>query len=100
MHWLSPAGNPWVSSKNDLLLALDIAAGAGMIYFALTISGFSVPAVFRGLALMSLLAHSYRGWEYFGGANPFCANAPLFAVNNVKLVGLAMIATLILIFAT
>jgi hypothetical protein len=38
---------------------------------------------------LALLTHDYREWEHLARAgNPFCANAPLFVVNNLKLVGL------------
>jgi hypothetical protein len=94
MHWLSPAGNPWVSIKNDGFLALDIIVGLGLICFALSARGFPLSGVFRGLILLSLLAHGYRDLEYLIGANKFCANAPLFVMNDLKLVGLAVMAIL------
>jgi hypothetical protein len=46
--------------------------------------------------VISVVAHGYREWEYLvGAANPFCANAPLFVLNNLKLIGLLVIAGLI-----
>ncbi len=97
MHWLSPAGNPWISIKNDGFLALDIASGLGLLGLALLVQDFRLSGVFRGLILLSLLAHGYRDGEYFwGGANRFCANGPLLVMNNIKLVGLAVTALLAL----
>jgi hypothetical protein len=44
---------------------------------------------------LALLTHGYRDWEYVARAsNPFCANAPLFVVNNLKLAGLLAAAIL------
>jgi hypothetical protein len=41
------------------------------------------------------LDFQYREWEYLARAsNPFCANAPLFVVNNLKLAGLLAVAIL------
>jgi hypothetical protein len=98
MRWLSPGGNPWISVKNDLFLGLDIAAGTGMIYLAVALEALPGSGLFRGLVLVSLLAHGYRDWEYLVSAgNRFCTNGPLFVVNNVKLAGLLAIAILMLV---
>jgi hypothetical protein len=39
MHLLNEGDNPWPSLKNDFFLALDIAAGLGLIYLALVHRG-------------------------------------------------------------
>jgi hypothetical protein len=45
------------------------------------------------VVLVSLGTHAYREWEFFASSAPsrFLANLPLFAANNVKLVGLILI---------
>ncbi|MBN1579759.1 MAG: hypothetical protein JXA89_03590 [Anaerolineae bacterium] len=92
MHLLSPAGNPWISLKNDLLLVLDIVAGLGLIIIAATAKDTDVPGILYVLLLVSAVAHGYREWEYLARVgNAFCANAPLFVVNNAKLVGLLVV---------
>jgi len=89
MRLLSEGDNPWVSVKNDLFLALDMVTGLGLVYLALAHRGAAWPYAFSVLAGLALLAHGYREWEYLARAsNPFCANGPLFAVNNLKLAGL------------
>ena len=93
MHILSASDNPWISVKNDLFLALDIVAGLGLFY--LVLARRTAPYAFYFLVGLALLTHGYRVWEYLARAsNPFCANAPLFIVNNLKLVGLLVIAIL------
>jgi hypothetical protein len=89
MRVLSGAGNPWVSPKNDAFLGLDILAGLGLILVALLDSHLFASGAFYLLALTSLLAHGTRDWECLARVeNAFCANVPLFAVNNLKLLGL------------
>jgi hypothetical protein len=95
MHFLSEGHSPWISLKNDLFLVLDIVAGLGLAYLALAHRGAGWPHALYSLAGLALLIHGYREWEYLAGAgNPFCANAPLFIVNTLKLAGL--VAVLIL----
>jgi len=86
MHLLSEGANSWNSFKNDLFLLLDIAAALGLLVLALVHRGPAWPYVPGSLLVLSLVTHSYRDWEYLAGAaNAFCANAPLLAVNNLKL---------------
>jgi hypothetical protein len=93
MHVLSAGDNLWISVKNDLFLALDIVAGLGLLYLVLARRG--MPLVLYFLVGLGLLTHGYRVWEYLARAgNPFCANLPLFVVNNLKLAGLLVIAIL------
>jgi hypothetical protein len=95
MHFLSKGAKSWTSAKNDLFLALDIAAGLGLIYLTLARQGAAWSYAFYSLVGLALLTHGYREWEYLAVAsNPFCANAPLFAVNNLKLAGLLVLAIL------
>ena len=95
MHLLSKGDNSWISAKNDLFLALDIVAGLGLVYLALAHRGSAWPYALYSLVGLALLTHGYREWEYLARAgNPFCANAPLFVLNNLKLVGLAAVAIL------
>lgn len=95
MHLLSEGNNPWISVKNDLFLVLDIVSGLGLAYLALAGRGAAWPYVLYALVGLALLTHGYREWEYLARAgNSFCANAPLFLVNNLKLVGLVAIHAL------
>ena len=95
MHFVSHGDNAWISVKNDLFLALDIVAGSGLVYLALSHRGAAWPYAFSILAGLALLTHGYREWEYLARAsNPFCANGPLFVVNNLKLAGLLASAIL------
>ena len=95
MHFLREGGKAWPSVKNDLFLVLDIAAGLGLVYLALAQRGAAWPYAFYIVVGVALLTHGYREWEYLAGAaNAFCANAPLFVVNNLKLLGLVASAVL------
>ena len=95
MHFLSEGDNPWISWKNDLFLVLDVVAGLGLVYLALVHRGAAWPYALFILTGLTLLTHGYREWEYLAGAgNPFCANAPLFVVNNLKIAGLLAVAIL------
>jgi hypothetical protein len=81
MHVLSPGGNPWISLKNDLFLALDVLTGLGLVVVAATTRRVAPSGILYALVLISAIAHGYREWEYLVGAsNAFCANAPLFVV--------------------
>jgi hypothetical protein len=92
MHLLSESTNPWISFKNDLFLGLDIIAGLGLILVAATNRDARTSIVFYGSAFVSIAAHGYREWEYLARtSNMFCVNAPLFAMNNLKIIGLLII---------
>jgi hypothetical protein len=93
MHVLSPGDNPWVSLKNDLFLGLDVVAGVGLVIVAASRGGSSAPGLLYALLCTALVTHGYREGEVLARAgNAFCANAPLFAVNTLKLAGLLVIA--------
>ena len=95
MRLLSKGEIPWISVKNDLFLALDIVAGLGLVYLALVQRGAAWPYALSLLAGLALLTHGYREAAYLARAgNAFCANAPLFLVNNLKFVGLIALAIL------
>jgi hypothetical protein len=88
MHFLSGHNNLWISFKNDLFLGLDVLAGAVVITLALC-SENPVGLLFWIALGLTLMTHTYRDWEYLvQRPNPFCANPPLFVVNNLKLAGL------------
>lgn len=92
MHFSSESDKSWISVKNDLFLALDILAGLGLVYLALAHRGVVWTYAFYFLTGLALLTHGYREWEYLAGTdNAFCANTPLFVVNNLKLAGLVVI---------
>jgi hypothetical protein len=95
MHVLSGGDNDWVSTKNDLFLALDIVAGLCLVFLALAHREGVWPYALGFLGGFALLTHAHREWEYLTGAsNAFCANAPLFVVNSLKLAGLLAILAL------
>jgi hypothetical protein len=97
MHVLSPNGNPWISLKNDLLLALDVMVGLGLVVFAVANRRTFLPGLLYVSVLISVVAHGYREWEYLiRVSNAFCSNAPLFVVNSPKLVALPSVAVAML----
>jgi hypothetical protein len=50
-------------------------------------------SILHVLVVIFAVAHAYREWEYLvRGANAFCANALLFVVSNLKLIGLLVVA--------
>jgi len=68
---------------------LDVLGGAWLILAAGRSGSRPVAAVFYLVVVTLLLAHAYRAWEYLAGrADAFCFNAPLFVLNNVRLLGL------------
>lgn len=92
MVFLSPKGNPWISTKNSVLLGLDILTGLGMVVLIVLLHRMDVIYLFYGCVLLSILTHGYREVEYLVRAgNPFCINTPLFIVNSIKLAGLVVI---------
>jgi hypothetical protein len=92
MHVLSTGDSPWISLKNDLLSVLDILAGVGLVIVVAMNRDIYASGIFYVLVFIAVVAHGYREWEYLVRAvNAFCANAPLFAVNNFKLSGLLVI---------
>ena len=93
MHVLGSGSNPWVSLKNDVFLGLDLMAGLVIVVLAVGGRRLHASGWVYALVLISMVAHGYREWAYLARAgNAFCANAPLFAVNSVKLIGLLVIA--------
>ena len=83
--------DPWLCAKNDLLLALDLVTGLGLICAVFVKRGPMTPYVFFAAVAIALLSHLFREWEVIArAANPFCANTPLFVVNNLKILGLLL----------
>jgi hypothetical protein len=93
MHVLSPSGNPWISLKNDLFLALDVLTGLGLVVLMVANKRVVASGILYALVFLSFIAHAYREWGYLARAgNAVCANVPLFVVNNLKLIGLLVVA--------
>lgn len=95
MHLPVGVINPWLSAKNYTFLLLDILIGAAILA---TVFGRQEGLLSKRILLfdgIALLLHLYRDWEYLSGfVNSFCANRPLFIVNNIKLLGLLVIFSL------
>lgn len=73
----------------------DISPYQAVLVGASVHRGAALPYAFHFLVSLALLTHAYREWEYLArAANPFCANRPLFVVNNLKLIGLLVAAVL------
>ena len=93
MIFLSGSENSWLSYKNNVVIALDLFAGAVLIHLAAQGNLDPIDViVFWGSVHLTFAAHLYREWEYLAKlANAFCANVPLFVLNNVKLIGLVLV---------
>ena len=91
MHLIKKSESPWISLKNDLLLAFDIVVGLVLIMIAVQGRDQIQSIWFTLFVTMGLLTHIYRIWEYLASkAGPFCDNRPLFIVNNIKFIGLLL----------
>lgn len=99
MYVLSPRPNAWLTGLNAFWIGFDLVCGVGLVRLALVGGGGWAGALM--LALVVLGAHVYRDWEYFAPAvsERFLANLPLFVMNNVKLLGLVAMSSLILRFS-
>ena len=99
MVMLSPQPNSWITWRNILLLILDIICGIGMIGLMLLWRGNFRNILLSGLVVIAFSSHAYRDWEYFLSKTDdrFLINNPLFVLNNVKLIGVVVIAAIILI---
>ena len=92
MHLVKKSESPWISLKNDLLLALDVVVGLALILIAFDGGNLIEPIWFSIFVVIGLLTHIYRIWEYLAGREtPFCGNRPLFIFNNIKFFGLLLI---------
>jgi hypothetical protein len=92
MHIIKKSESPWISLKNDLLLAMDIVVGLLLILLAYDGATFPQPVWFPLFAIVGLITHLFRIWEYLAGrASAFCHNRPLFILNNFKFTGLFLI---------
>lgn len=93
MHFLSSRSNPWISLKNDFFLCVDAITGLGLIICAVTAASIAPGAAAYILLAAAALSHAYRLWEVAAGAaNRFCINLPLFVFNDIKLVGVLIVA--------
>jgi hypothetical protein len=94
LHILPAGDSPWLSRKNDTLLALDVATGLGLMLIPVLRREASHIPMLCVLTVVATVTHGYRTWEYLIGAdNAFCANIPLCAVNNLKLLGTLTVAS-------
>jgi len=83
----------WLNQKNFAFLADDIFFGIILLLCALDI--LKAPWIFWVSIISTFLSHVWRDAEYVAKfPNRFCANAGLFLVNNLKLLGL--IASIVL----
>ena len=81
---LGKSSKPWASTKNFLLLFLDIFCG--MILLVSELLKFP-EIIFWIIFIVVVLSHAFREYEYLAlQKQPFCINLPLFMVNNVKIV--------------
>ena len=100
MYFLSPRPNAWISALHTGMIILDILCGAGLIILILLKASSLRNGLLLTTGLVSFAAHIYREWEYLASptANRFLTNTPLFVVNNVKLIGLILIAGILIHF--
>ena len=86
-----PSASDWVSIKNISFSISDILIGSYMIYAALYQSDLQNSWPFFLLTAIPLITQGYRDYEYLSRTpNAFCANTPLFVMNNVRLFGTAL----------
>ena len=96
MHFLSPRPNTWISAKNDLLLAIDVGVGVGLVGLALADAVGTQSGILGVCLAVGITAHFYRAWQWLADASGrFCINRPLVAVNAIKLAGLVGLAALL-----
>ncbi len=92
IHIVKQSRSPWISLKNDLLLALDIVVGLVLILLAFEGDKLPQPIWFPLFVILGLITHLFRIWEYLAERkSTFCGNRPLFIVNNIKFIGLLII---------
>ena len=92
MHIVKKSQSPWISLKNDLMLAFDAVVGLVLILITFNREPLISPIWAPLFVTIGLLTHIYRIWEYLAGReNAFCANRSLFIFNNLKILGLLVI---------
>jgi len=81
----------WLNKKNGTYLASDIIVAVLIILALPALQNF--PAYLFSLFLaVGIATHSYRTLEYFSQTQrKFCANFPLFVMNNIKLMAFLII---------
>ena len=83
-----PQPSDWSTPSNIALAIGDVAVGGALAALVATRSDAPNTPLFYVLTSLLIVTHTYRSVEYFLDiAQPFAANVPLFAVNNVKLTG-------------
>jgi hypothetical protein len=91
LHVFGLPRRPWGSTKNYLLVVLDIVSGLGLGWIAWRSGDAGADPWFW--LLLAVASHGFREWEYLTRAhNAFLFHAPLFVVNNAKLLGLLISA--------
>ncbi len=90
----------WAKIKNNGLALVDLFTGAALVYLLFTQGDLDGFPMFYALLSVIMISHGYREWEYVADQPvKFCANAPLFVMNSVKLVGsVGVLALSLLIF--
>lgn len=92
IHIVKKSDSPWVSLKNDLLLALDVVVGLVLILMVFGSEKFPPPVWFPIFVSIGLITHIFRIWEYLSDrTSSFCGNRSLFILNNLKFVGLLLV---------
>jgi hypothetical protein len=86
-----PSQSEWVSAKNVSFAISDILLGGYLIYTALFQQNLQNSPLYYSLSSLLLLTHGYRDYEYLTNtSNSYCANKPLFILNNVRMFGTAL----------
>ena len=84
-------GQAWCTWANRVLAALDIAGAIWLVALALR-GGWVGRSSSVIPALLLLVTHAYREWEYLVGATSASyANLPLFVFNNLRLADLVAV---------
>jgi hypothetical protein len=84
-----PGPSEWSTFKNMGFAVSDIIIGGILIYLSLFEPKMENSTAYYLLTSALLVSHGFREYEYLAGQNnAFCANTPLFVLNNVRLAGL------------
>ncbi len=93
MYFSGKKDNEWKSRFNLNTLLIDLTFGLIIIFNAFEHMQLVI------IALLALIVtHLYREVEYFKKTKKsrFITNAPLFAVNSIKLIGLIVLLVIVL----
>ncbi len=86
----------WLNFKNLFFLISDIITGLFFLLLSTKLLFSGNPLyLFEIILIFSILSHSWREVEYIGD-NPlkFCFNIPLWIVNSLKIVLLALVVSI------